>query len=111
MASRYSNTSTIKNSRKVESNGNVANVTRISSVIYPDFSNTEDHFLISNEGDRLDLLAVEYYGDETFWFVIARANGLGKGSMAVPPGRVIRIPYYSEYTGIASLLDRFNRMR
>ena len=43
-----------------------------------------DLFTFSREGDRLDLLAQ--------WWLIAEANNLGKGSLAVPTGLQLRIP-------------------
>jgi nucleoid-associated protein YgaU len=112
MANRYENSYLIPNSRKIESDGNVKTVRRISTIMYPDLSTgADDTKIVSQQGDRLDLLAKEYYGDETFWFTIARANGLGKGSMIIPPGKIIRIPFYTDYTGIAALLNDFNESR
>jgi nucleoid-associated protein YgaU len=109
MPSRYEASNIIPNSRKVESDGSVKQVRRLSSILYPNFDTVEDTRIISQEGDRLDLLAKEYYGDETFWFVIARSNNLGKGTMVIPPGTIVRIPYYTDYTGIDSLLYDYNR--
>ena len=111
MPNRYEYSYLIPNSRKVESDGNVKIVRRLSSVMYPDFSTVDDTKIISQQGDRLDLLSKEYYGDETFWFTIAKANGLGKGSMIIPPGRIITIPFYTDYTGIAALLNTYNEDR
>lgn len=54
--------------------------------------NEVDKFIISREGDRLDLLANEFYQDATKWWIIAEANQLGKGSFTVPPGIQLRIP-------------------
>jgi hypothetical protein len=51
-----------------------------------------DKYIISREGDRLDLLATEFYDDPRWWWILAEANNLGKGSMYVPPGIQIRIP-------------------
>mgnify|MGYP006921280141 CR=1 FL=1 len=112
MANRYEHASIIPNARKQEStNDNFRTVRRLSTVMYPDLSQAEDTQIVTQEGDRLDLLAKEFYGDETFWFAIARVNGLGKGSMAVPPGIIIRIPYYQEYSGISSLIQSYNQER
>ena len=55
-------------------------------------STTEDIYIIARDGDRLDLLAYEYYDDESRWWVLAEVNKLGKGSFAVPPGMRLRIP-------------------
>ena len=58
-------------------------------VIEPSF---EDTYIIGMESDRLDNLAWKYYKDTALWWIIARANGVGKGDLSVPPGSQIRIP-------------------
>jgi len=40
----------------------------------------------------LDTLAYKYYGDVNDWWILARANDLGKGSLYVPAGTQLRIP-------------------
>lgn len=42
-------------------------------------------------GDRLDLLAEEYYGDPGYWSVIARANGLTRPRL-LEPGLLLTLP-------------------
>lgn len=111
MAKRYGGTYIVQNAKKVESDGIIKYVRRLSTVFYPNFNKAEDTQILSQEGDRLDILAKEYYDDESLWFVIAKANNLGKGSLDVPAGLIIRIPYYQEETGIASLLDGYNNWR
>lgn len=65
-----------------------------SSLKYPNIELKDtDIYIYGKRGLRLDLLAYRYYGDVELWFVIARANNLGKGSLVVPPGKRIRIPY------------------
>ena len=65
-----------------------------STTLLPIIEDGEDDiYIISRIGDRLDNLAHEYYGDSTLWLIIARANNLGKGSLLVPAGTQIRIPY------------------
>tara|TARA_R100001082_G_C4257880_1_gene114299 strand:- start:114 stop:410 length:297 start_codon:yes stop_codon:yes gene_type:complete len=56
----------------------------------------DDLYIFSREGDRLDLLSQEFYGDPRYWWVIAEANHLGKGSFAVRPGLQLRIPRSTE---------------
>lgn len=58
-------------------------------VIEPSF---EDTYIIGMESDRLDNLAWNYYKDPTLWWIIARANNIGKGDLSVPIGSQIRIP-------------------
>ena len=43
------------------------------------------------ESQRLDLVAANYYGDASYWWVIAAASGIG-WQCQVPPGTRIRIP-------------------
>ena len=52
-----------------------------------------DKYIIARPGDRLDLLAREFYQEQKYWWIIADANNLGKGTLTVPEGRQIRIPF------------------
>lgn len=70
-----------------------------------------DRYIFSKEGDRLDLLAYEFYGDSRLWFILANANNLGKGSMTVPPGLQLRIPPDSIITEINDLLQQAEENR
>lgn len=45
-----------------------------------------------SEGDRVDLIAAAYYGDPTFWWLLARANPEILEWNSVAMGTVIRIP-------------------
>lgn len=56
----------------------------------------QDKYIISREGDRLDLLSVEFYGDSRMWWILAEANDLGKGTFVVPAGIQLRIPAINE---------------
>lgn len=61
--------------------------------IYPDIPlSNEDSYVITVLGDRLDLLAFDFYGDASFWWVIASANALPGDSLYTVPGSQIRIP-------------------
>jgi hypothetical protein len=63
------------------------------TVKYPEIrKNITDIYIVGQAGDRIDLLANKYYGDVTLWWIIARANNLGKGDLVVPLGKQIRIP-------------------
>ena len=42
--------------------------------------------------DRLDLLAHQYYQNRDYWYIIAAANNLGKGTLYIQEGAIIRIP-------------------
>ena len=43
------------------------------------------------QGERLDIIAGQVYGNSSYWWVIAAASGIGWG-LQVPPGTVITIP-------------------
>ena len=66
---------------------------RYDTLVLPDieFRDT-DLYIISREGDRLDSLSQQFYSTPEFWWILAQANALGKGSLTVPPGIQIRIP-------------------
>ena len=66
-----------------------------------------DLYLTSTVGDRLDILADEYYSDKELWWVIAAANPeVIKGdSWYLPPGITFRIPASAE-----SIVNDFNRL-
>lgn len=47
--------------------------------------------IILQESNRLDILAGQYYGDGSLWWIIAAASDVGWG-LQVPVGTIIRIP-------------------
>jgi nucleoid-associated protein YgaU len=51
-------------------------------------------------------LAYKYYKDQTLWWVIATANGLGKSGIMVPPGLQLRIP-----TNISQILEDYEDLQ
>lgn len=79
---------------------------RYSSTFYPSIPYRQsDIYIYSRRLDRLDLLAFEFYRDQTLWWVIARANDLGKGSFQVPPGIRLRIPFPIDELEIQKLIE------
>ena len=56
---------------------------------------SDDFYVISQYGDRLDLLAHKYYGDVTLWWYIAKANNLR--TMNIPINLQLRIPGTTKY--------------
>ena len=65
-----------------------------STVRYPKVALSDnDLYVITERGDRYDILAQEYYGDSTLWWVISSANNGSKQNSYFPPeGVQIRIP-------------------
>ena len=64
-----------------------------------------DIYIVGQAGDRIDLLAQKYYNDITLWWIIARANNIGKGDLVVPLGKQLRIP-----TNTIKLVTEFNKL-
>ena len=89
---RYSNTRTnskiVKRGEKDKINYNVNSLksTKYQQVPMSD----RDIFVISQSGDRLDILAQKYYGDVNLWWYIAKANNLK--FITLPIGTRLRIP-------------------
>ena len=83
--SRYSNTSTIKNTDTSK--------TYMNSTIYPKIKASDDDlYVISTSADRLDLLADKYYGNPSMWWIIAVANNINDADFFVEAGKQLRIP-------------------
>jgi hypothetical protein len=66
----------------------------------------DDTYIIASEVDYLDSLAKKYYGDESYWWIIAQANNLGKGKLSIPQGKQLRIP--GNVSQILNNLKNFN---
>ena len=64
------------------------------TVRYPDIPRTEDDiYVFTTIGDRFDILALQYYGDSSLWWIISIANdNLLQNSLTPPVGSQIRIP-------------------
>ena len=78
------------------------------SIKYPNIPvSSNDIYAITTSGDRLDLLAEQFYGDLKLWWVISVANNgvIRRDSYALEPGLEIRIP-----TGINSILREFENI-
>jgi len=83
---------------------------KYNTTLYPKIEPSDDDvFIITNIGDRLDLLAFRYYGDVTLWWIIAQANQIGKGTLNIKPGTNLRIPQNIE--NVYSNLETINRSR
>ena len=69
----------------------------------------DDIIIVTKYGDRLDLLAHTHYGKDSYWWIIAEANGLGKGSLHLKPGLQIRIP--KDLRQISEKIDKISKGR
>ena len=60
---------------------------------YPSLApSNNDYYIIARAEDRLDLIATDFFGDATLWWVVAMANDLPGDSMFPPMGFQLRIP-------------------
>ena len=90
---RYSNTSKGKTritQKRIKSHS------KYNTTIYDTIPlSNNDLYVISQEGDRFDNLAFQFYKDESLWWYIAKANNLK--TMNIPTGTSLRIPNTIEY--------------
>ena len=68
----------------------------LRTTIYSSIPETdEDIYVITQMGDRLDLLAYQFYKDRNLWWYIAKANNLK--DLRIPAGTSLRIPGSTKY--------------
>jgi phage tail protein X len=61
--------------------------------IYPNIPKRDnDIYVATQTGDRLDLLAYQYYGDSSLWWIIASANNIHDAPLGILDGTILRIP-------------------
>ena len=81
---------------KIPTKRNDANRLVHTTSLLPDNKpSANDIYVITTPGDRLDLLAYKYYGDTSYWWIIAQANTnteMKKGSLVLDGGLQLRIP-------------------
>lgn len=76
---------------------------------YPEVPITSDDiYVYSVQGDRFDVLALQYYKNSSLWWVISIANTdqLPQNSLVIPEGLQIRIPAF--YAGVVSAFNTIN---
>lgn len=83
-----------------------------STHIYSKIENSSsDLYIITRRGDRLDLLASEFYGDTRYWKLLANVNNIGKGTFNVTEGTKLRIPSIDRIRDIERDMMRYNNDR
>lgn len=73
---------------------------------YPEVPLSEnDIYVYTTQGDRFDILALQYYQDSSLWWIISIANNdkLNQSTLVIPEGIQIRIP-----ANYASVIRNFN---
>lgn len=70
-----------------------------------------DLYFITQPGDRLDLIAYEFYQDVSLWWVLASANPITtrRDSYMVKPGQQFRVPV--DPTDIINQYNQLNNSR
>lgn len=102
MINRYQNISITKNKIKTP--------TFYVNAIYPDIPVSDgDTYVITVLGDRMDLMAQDFYGDTGYWWIIASANSLSCDSLFPPIGMQLRLP--QDLQEIVSKYNQVNRIR
>lgn len=98
---RYRNTPILKN-KNIKDGSQYYRGTKYPEVpLSPD-----DVYVITTEGDKLDVLAQQFYGDKNLWWVISIANsGLAQNSLYIPTGTQLRLP-----TSIQDILSNYNEL-
>jgi phage tail protein X len=78
---------------------------------YPEIPLSEnDIYVYTSQGDRYDLLALNYYGDSSLWWVIAAGNpNIDLMTLVIPEGVQIRIP--GNFSQVISEFTLINQLR
>ena len=72
------------------------------------YLSSNDIYIQTTSPERLDRLANNFYQDATMWWVIAAANGIGKGTLMVSANTRLRIP---DKMIVQQVIDDINRSR
>ena len=77
-----------------------------------------DIYVYTSQGDRFDVLASQYYGDQSLWWIISIANtatagsdlpsDLPQNSLIIPEGKQIRIP--ANYADVLNSFKQLNSL-
>jgi|TARA_B110000977_G_C10669257_1_gene334999 hypothetical protein len=96
MASRY-----LTNEVKKLNDGRIV----YKSKLYPKIPKSdEDIYIVTQDGDRLDTIAYQFYEDASLWWLVASANNVHDAPFALKSGTELRIPM--NYTEI---INNFNK--
>ena len=96
--SRYNSTETIK-----DKPGSRYYATTIFPVVN---NSTDDIYIVTTTIERLDKLAYTFYDDVSLWWIIAAANGIGKGTFIVPTETRLRIPSKNNIQDIVIAINK-----
>ena len=77
---------------------------------YPEIPlSADDLYVITTTGDRLDLLANQFYRNPDYWWIIATANPdvIRRDSFNLKPSLELRIP--ADYQNVVKLFEELNQ--
>jgi hypothetical protein len=63
-----------------------------------------DNYILTGTTDRLDNIALDFYGDATLWWIIAMVNNLPGDSIYPTQGMYLRIP-----KDLSLILSKYNQ--
>lgn len=90
-------------------NNNVRRKQQYIPTYYPVIpANENDTYILTQYQDRLDLIAYDFYGDSTLWWVIAMANELPGDSLYLEVGTQLRIPF--DISAVLNEYVEYNRL-
>jgi len=99
---------TIKTLRNTNENVGTLGTVYYRNAKYPEIpERADDIWVITDFGDRLDLLANQFYQDVTLYWIIAAANPnkISFGSLFINEGTQLRIPI-----DVNSIIGSYNRL-
>ncbi len=80
----------------------------MQTTIYPKvLPDDNDLYIITEQGDRLDILANTYYKNPSMWWIIATANNINDANFYIEPGIQLRIP--ANISKILNDLQKLNK--
>ena len=102
MPSRYQIISTMKSDTGIAS---TSGKTMYKPTYYPNIeAQPDDNYNLTGVTDRLDIIAFDFYGDATLWWVVAMANNLAGDSIYPPTAVYLRIS-----KDLSNLLSKFDQ--
>ena len=80
--------------RDIQITRNTQNTRYYAESKYPRIPlSADDIWVVTTSKDRFDMLALQYYGDKSLWWIISIANeSLSQNSLYPPVGVQLRIP-------------------
>jgi LysM domain len=63
-----------------------------TDIVTPIPSEDIPYYYVTQEGDRLDTISSLFYDTPNNWWILAKANNLANGTIAIPAGTQLFIP-------------------